>query len=145
MNSEIQEKFGEGANSLFSQLIMMLATSTMQQLGLMAEPGQEGAPANLEGAQITIDLLEMLGLKTLGNLDTEEEKMLGETLSSLQMLYVKTVQGTPAADAPPADPEPALDEEPEPIITSPLTSSQDKGEGEGGEDEKKPKFQKKYD
>jgi len=87
--------------ALFLQLIIMLAGSVMQQLGKIISPLTGKTELNLEAAQATIDLLEMLQAKTKGNLDKEEERMLRSTLATLQMNYVETAQSAPAAAEPP--------------------------------------------
>ena len=76
--------------ALFASLIMMLSSSVMQQLGKLVNPLTNKTEPNLEGAQVTIDLLAMLQEKTKGNLDKDEQKMIDDTLSSLQMNYVET-------------------------------------------------------
>lgn len=75
---------------LFANLVMMLSSSAMQQLGKLVNPLTNKTEINLEAAQLTIDMLEMLKDKTRGNLDKDEENMLGGILSSLQMNFVET-------------------------------------------------------
>jgi hypothetical protein len=77
---------------LFSNLLIMLSTSAMQQLGKLVDPSIGNAEVNLEGAQVSIDMLEMLQARTKGNLDTDEERMLKDLLASLQMNYVETAR-----------------------------------------------------
>jgi len=84
---------------LFSQLVMMLSSSVMQQLGKLVNPVTHKSEVDLEGAQMTIDMLLMLQEKTKGNLDDDEGKMLGALLSSLQLNYVETMQSAPAPAA----------------------------------------------
>jgi len=84
---------------LFSQLVMMLSSSVMQQLGKLVNPVTHKSEVDLEGAQMTIDMLLMIQSKTKGNLDAEEEKMLGSLLSSLQLNYVETMQSAPPVPA----------------------------------------------
>ena len=81
--------------ALFAQLVMMLSSSTMQQLGKLVNPVTHKAEIDLEGAQITIDTLSMLRDKTKGNLDKDEEAMLASLLSSLQMNFIETMQAAP--------------------------------------------------
>ena len=75
---------------LFSNLIMMLGTSAMQQLGKLVDPLTNKAENDLQAAQLTIDTLVMLKEKTKGNLDRDEDKALSDLLSSLQLTYVET-------------------------------------------------------
>jgi polyhydroxyalkanoate synthesis regulator phasin len=103
---------------LFANLIMMLSSSAMQQLGKLVNPMTNKTELNLEGARMTIDMLEMMQAKSKGNLDEEEEKMMKEILSTVQMNYVETSENPPAeekaeeADAKPED-APAVEEKTE--------------------------------
>ena len=117
----------------FIQLVLMLSGSALQQMGKLIDPQSKKAQVNLEAAQATIDLLDMIEAKTKGNLDKEEERMLRDTLMSLKMNFVETMEsggGTEATDQP--QPPPAAEEkkveEPKP----------------GAADGKEPKFHKKY-
>jgi hypothetical protein len=76
--------------ALFVSLVMMLGTSAMQHMGKLVDPQTGKAEAHLEGAQQTIDLLVMLAEKTKGNLDKDEERLLKDTLSSLQLTFVQS-------------------------------------------------------
>jgi hypothetical protein len=81
---------------------MMLTSSAMQQLGKVVNPMTNKTEVDLEGAQLSIDMLEMLRKRTAGNLSAEERRLLTDSLSSLQMNYVETAQAAkagPAADA----------------------------------------------
>ena len=90
MSENISDK--EMNKALFAQMVMMLSSSTMQQLGKLVNPVSHKTEIDLEGAQITIDTMVMLREKTKGNLDKDEEAMLTSVLSSLQMNYVETMQ-----------------------------------------------------
>jgi hypothetical protein len=98
--------------SQFSQLVIMIATSALQQLGMMPDPSGKPGDVHLEGAQGMIDVLEMLSEKTKGNLDAAETKMLGESLTMLRLHFVEVAQAqkgnpTPPAAEPAATPPPA--------------------------------------
>lgn len=95
---------------LFANLIIMLSSSAMQQLGKLVDPLTNKTETNLEAAQMTIDMLDMLKEKTRGNLDKDENKMLGDILSSLQMNYVATA-GSATQKKESAGPEPAQPEQ----------------------------------
>ncbi len=77
---------------LFSHLVTMLSMSVMQQLGKLQNPMTGKAEVQLEAAQATIDILDMLEAKTKGNLDKDEEKLLKDTLSSIKLNYVETAE-----------------------------------------------------
>ncbi len=112
--------------ALFAQLVITLATSAMQQLGKLVNPVTHQAEISLEGAQTTIDLLDMLQAKTKGNLDKDEERMLRDSLMSCKMNFVEVMEsdaGKAAAEPPP------------PAAPEPGKPADDKG----------PKFHKKYE
>jgi len=70
--------------ALFMNLVMMLASSAMQQMGKIVNPITNKTEINMEGAQLTIDMLIMLQKKTAGNLDDEEKRMIaGDNLRRL--------------------------------------------------------------
>jgi polyhydroxyalkanoate synthesis regulator phasin len=92
--------------AMFLDLIAMLSTTTMQQMGKIINPMTGKTEINLEAAQATIDMLEMLEAKSRGNLDREEERFIKTSLTSLQMNYVETKAATPAPAPTPA-PTPA--------------------------------------
>lgn len=77
----------EKNDQIFLQLIYMFHTSAMQGLGKVADPtGQINR--NLEYVNQTIDLMEMLLVKTKGNISEETEKMLTQMISELKLNYV---------------------------------------------------------
>ena len=92
-----QKTTADTHKTLFFEFVIMLSTSAMQQLGKIINPLTGKTEVNLEGAQATIDLVEMLQAKTTGNLEKDEERLLRTTLSTLQMNYVETAQSMPAA------------------------------------------------
>jgi hypothetical protein len=79
---------------------MMLFSSAWHQLGKVVNPESGKAAVNLEAAQFTIDMIEGLKAKTRGNLDRDEEKMLSDLLSSLQMNYVEVARSAPSGQEP---------------------------------------------
>jgi|SRR5579885_369635 hypothetical protein len=72
----------------FETLVSYLSTTAMFQLGLLAGPGGERIPPDLVNARRTVDMLEVLGEKTRGNLTEEEAGLLEEVLYELRMSYV---------------------------------------------------------
>ena len=74
-------------DQLFMQLLYMFHTSAMQGLGKIADPtGQVNR--NLEYVSQTIDLMEMLKVKTKENISEDIEKVLDGMLSELKLNYV---------------------------------------------------------
>ncbi len=120
--------------SPFEQLVMMLASSAMQQLGKLVNPQTGRAEPDLAGAGWTIDLLGMLEEKTRGNLDRHEAQTLGEALTTLRLNFVDAAGGAPAeADSAPV----------QPAAEPPAADPAPKGEAKKG-DEDAPRFHKTY-
>jgi len=79
-------------NMLFMSLVLSLSQAAMQQMGKIINPLTGKIERNLEQAKVTIDMMEMLKEKTKGNLVKEEEKLISETLATLQLNYVDEVK-----------------------------------------------------
>ena len=77
----------EKNDQLLMQLIYMFHTSAMQGLGKIADPNGQ-VIRNLEYVSQTIDLMEMLKVKTKGNTTDEIDKLLEGMLSELRLNYV---------------------------------------------------------
>ena len=77
----------EKNDQLLMQLIYMFHTSAMQGLGKIADPTGQ-VSRNLEYVSQTIDLMEMLKVKTKGNITDEIERLLDGMLSELRLNYV---------------------------------------------------------
>lgn len=88
-------------------LIMMLASGAWQYLGKVPDQVSGKVTKDLKHAQMFIDLLRMLKEKTKGNLSADEDKMLANTVSDLEINYVdeaeKSAKEAPAAPAQPAE------------------------------------------
>ena len=124
-------------SAMFAQLVMMFASSAMQQMGKLVDPRAGKAEVNLEAAQMSIDILDMLDAKTHGNLSADEEHMLKEALSSLKLTFVETQAGlrhVPAAPPPTA----------EKGAPSTPPAGDIKPSSEPAADDKQPRFHKKY-
>jgi len=74
-------------DQLLMQLIYMFHTSAVQGMGKIADPTGK-VSRNLEYVVQTIDLMEMLKVKTKGNITDEIEKLLEGMLSELRLNYV---------------------------------------------------------
>lgn len=69
----------------FNTFVLSMSTACMAHLGEVSGP--EGAEVDLPMAKQTIEILEMLELKTQGNLTGEEERILSQVLSDLRDAY----------------------------------------------------------
>ena len=74
-------------DQLLMQLIYMFHTSAVQGMGKIADPTGK-VSRNLEYVVQTIDLMEMLKVKTKGNINDEIQKLLDGMLSELRLNYV---------------------------------------------------------
>ncbi len=73
----------------FSSFILSLATSALINLGQEANPATKETLVDLTMAKQIIDLLSLLQEKTKGNLTSEEEGQLSQTLFALRMKFVE--------------------------------------------------------
>ena len=96
---------------LFVYLAGSFELSAMQFLGKIKNPITDKIERNLEQAQFSIDMLDMLKIKTKGNLMDYEEKLLDNILGQLKMNFIdesekdkksdteKPVQESPASES----------------------------------------------
>jgi len=79
-----------GARIDFAMLVQSFAITALHHLGRVADPatGRAGE-TNLPLARQNIDILEILELKTRGNLDAEEAHLLTSLLYEVRMHYVE--------------------------------------------------------
>lgn len=73
----------------FVEILNLIVMQAMVGLGLVAGPGGERIPPNLEMAKHYIDLLDVLEQKTQGNLSDDEKKLLDQVLYDLRLRYVE--------------------------------------------------------
>ena len=76
---------------LFMQLVMQNQQIAMMSMGKLKHPVSDKIERNLELAKISIDTLDMLKIKTKGNLSLYEEKYLDEVIRELKLNYVDEV------------------------------------------------------
>jgi hypothetical protein len=72
----------------FSTHVLSLASSALIALGKMPTPDGKDHPVDLESAKYLIDVLSVLELKTKGNLDEAESKLLASLIYDLRVAYV---------------------------------------------------------
>lgn len=124
----------EKQSVLFAQMVMEFSNMAFMLMGRVPHPETKESVRDLESARMFIDQLEMLQVKTKGNLRKEEDTLLKQTLMTLRMAFVEALESPePAAQKPsPAVPEAA-----------PETKTAPGVEAGAGEDAKT-KFSKKY-
>lgn len=103
----------------FVQFVMMQAQNILFVLGKIASP--EGRmPPNLEAGKMLIDQLEMIKIKTEGNISAQEARILDQALSEVQLAFVEASGGTPASMMPSRGAYmPPMEEEEEPFEEEP--------------------------
>jgi hypothetical protein len=131
----------------FIELVMMQAQNAAFALGQIPHPETGEAPVNLELARLFIDQLVVLRNKTRNNLGADEQAVLNNAISNLQMVFVEVSQGAPAAAASGAA---ELTEEPEAEVEAPVASAAPAAETpaatapEPPAEESRKKFSKSY-
>jgi hypothetical protein len=98
----------------FIEFVMMQAQNAALFLGQIPNPQTGQGEVNLELARMFIDQLVMIQEKTRGNLSSEEQAVLRNTLSNLQMVFVEVSQTAGRAGSAPRSeaPRAAADETP---------------------------------
>lgn len=86
----------ERFTALFGGLVTMFQTAALQQMGKVQNPVTQKIERDLEQAQMSIDMLEMLKTKTAGNLKKEEDEYLNGVLRDLRLNFVDEQKKAPA-------------------------------------------------
>jgi hypothetical protein len=123
---------------LFLNLISQQTNMAFLFLGRVAHPQTGEVVQDFDSAKFFIDQLEMLEVKTKGNLDKREESMLKQSLTNLRMAFFESVEnpmkfdekGKPILPAEPAKPE--------------ETKAPEAAPAEPTDEESKKRFSKKY-
>jgi len=76
----------------FAGLVNTFTTQAFFALGVLRTKEDKDIPADLDLAKYNIDMLEVLGDKTSGNINDDEKKLLENTLHQLRMAFVKVSQ-----------------------------------------------------
>ena len=75
----------------FAGLVNLLATQALFALGLLTQQGQQREP-DFALAKFNIDMLDVLAVKTGGNLTEDEERLLKSALGQIRMAFVQMSQ-----------------------------------------------------
>lgn len=70
-------------------IIVMLATQAMINMGEIKDPITQESKDDLDGAATFIKLLDVLRLKTKGNLTSQEEAFFNEVRENLDIVFKK--------------------------------------------------------
>jgi hypothetical protein len=88
----------------FLEMVSLFSMQAMIGLGKTINPVTGKAEKNLPAARLFIDTLEMLEVKTKGNLNNDETKLLQTTLTDLRLMFVEESK-SPSEPAKPPAPE----------------------------------------
>jgi hypothetical protein len=91
-------------SALFGQLVIQNTNMALMFLGQVPHPESGERAYDLETARYFIDTLEMLALRTKGNLTPEEDKLLQQSLTHLRLTFVQAVENPPKTEPKPAAP-----------------------------------------
>jgi len=76
---------------LFMQLVLQNQQLAMMSMGKLKNPVTDKIDRNIEFAKMSIDTLDMIAVKTKGNLSEYEDKFLNEVIKDLKLNYVDEV------------------------------------------------------
>jgi hypothetical protein len=125
---------------LFAQLVLQQTNMAMMLLGKIAHPESGKVFKDMEAARLFIDQLEMLEIKTKGNLSKEESGLLKQNLMNLRLAFVEAVESPESQrEATPKGP-------PGSTAPDPSTPADDSAGAASttAEDEHRKKFSKRY-
>jgi hypothetical protein len=101
----------QNSEFLFMQLILQNQQIAMISMGKLKNPMSDNIERNMDYAKMSIDTLDMLLVKTKGNLSDYESRFLNEVLKDLKLNYVdelnKDKQSAPAPAEEKKEPDPA--------------------------------------
>lgn len=89
------DKKNQGAGEFkmdFSAFILSLNASSLIHLGEIPDPQIRERSVNISAAKHTIEILEIIKDKTVGNLDESEDKLLDDILYNLRLKFVQHSQ-----------------------------------------------------
>jgi hypothetical protein len=132
----------ESHSALFAQMVLQQSNLALMLLGKVPHPETGQTTRDLEAAKLFIDQLEMLEVKTKGNLNLNEATLLKQSLMALRLAFVEAVDATE---------KPVQSAKMPPVQTAenPPNSSEDQpappeSTGAAREEEAKKRFSKKY-
>lgn len=79
-------------DQLFFQLILQFQTSAWVGLGKLPNPITQKIERDLEAAKLAIDMIDMIKVKTKGNLTEEEDRLITQISKDLKLNYVDELE-----------------------------------------------------
>jgi hypothetical protein len=127
-------------SALFANMVIQQTNMALMFLGHVPSPDTGERVRDLDAARLFIDQLEMLELKTKGNLDKQEDQLIKQSLTSLRMAFVQAVE-SPSAQKTGSASTAAQSSGQAP---TPPVESGESAQPETAEEEPRKKFTKKY-
>ncbi|MGO8700709.1 MAG: DUF1844 domain-containing protein [Limisphaerales bacterium] len=146
MNTSDAQPPPEGADvtaAMFASLVMQNANMALIFLGKAPNPQTGQTSQDLENARYFIDQLEMLEVKTKGNLSKPEAALLNQSLTSLRLAFVEAVEHPAAGAESGTSGGPPTDEQETPV-TEPAKPDLAASAQPAPAPESQKKFSKKY-
>jgi hypothetical protein len=131
-------------SAMFASLVIQNANMALIFLGQAPNPQSGQSSQDLEHARYFIDQLEMLEVKTKGNLAKQEEALLKQSLTNLRLAFVEAVEHPLAPAATGAAAGPPTDEQETPVTEPPLPGEPSPPPPAQPAPESQKKFSKKY-
>jgi len=136
-------------SALFANMVVQQTNMALVFLGKVPHPESKQTIREIEAARMFIDQLEMLEIKTRGNLNKEEERLLQQSLMMLRMEFVQSVESPPPRSATPASPASSPSQsssEPQhgPAAASPKAKDPSERPASADSEESRKRFTKKY-
>jgi len=79
-------------DQLFFQLILQFQTSAWIGLGKLPNPITQKIERDLESAKLAIDMIDMIKVKTKGNLTEDEDRLITQISRDLKLNYVDELE-----------------------------------------------------
>jgi hypothetical protein len=128
-------------SALFANMVLQQTSMALMLLGKTPHPESGKMLNEPEAARMFIDQLEMLEVKTKGNLTPAESGLLRQSLMTVRMAYVEAVDKTGPA---PSVAEPAAPASEPPKAATPDQTAAPPAAPPASEAEPRKKFTKKY-
>jgi len=115
--AEVQTQTEAGEmTQIFVEFVMMQAQNAALFLGQIPNPQGGPTEVNLPLAKMFIDQLAVIRVKTRGNLNRDEQRVIDSAVSQLEAAFVELTEtaGHDTSGMPPGSPAPSLAPEPQP-------------------------------
>ena len=77
---------------MFYYLVSTFEIAALQQMGKIKNPLTDSIDRNLDQAQFSIDIIDMLAAKTGENLDSEEKRFIDNVLAQLKLNFIDELE-----------------------------------------------------